>query len=219
MKQPKKIDANDLKKAVMLILDLRYGATRSKRVRDQLLGKEPPQDRPFQKGAKALNELLRFGRTVSATVALGILDDADKQRSVLAGEAAEGLSAEDERRKYLADYMRGLRRRKSLAVQIENIRRGQRMTEDEKTEFLKEAVRRWDIRRDKFVSEHPEMPYDDARIHFTNELVKELETKLERAKQTGSIKAESTSIKRGLPDRREPQPDWKRTLNEFRKRK
>ena len=199
------VNQDQLKRAVVLLLDLRYGKQRTRRIRDILNGEVVTRNHPFRDDMYALNTIL---------AALRMLDDADETRGRLAAQhMVEGRLDEVERERRRT-YLKDLRERKGMAVKIEELRRGRTFSTSEKVKFLEDTVARWTVRRDRFISEHPELNRLEATKAFTEQLRQELHEKLERAKASGPIKAQS---KKSTPSK--TLPSWKRELSGLRTKK
>ena len=208
------VNQDQLKRAVVLLLDLRYGKQRTRRIREILNGEVVTRNHPFRDDMYALNTILDFARTISMSAALRMLDDADETRGRLAAQhMVEGRLDEVERERRRT-YLKDLRERKGMAVKIEELRRGRTFSASEKVKFLEDTVSRWTVRRDRFISEHPEMNRLEATKAFTEQLRQELHEKLERAKASGPIKVQSqkSTPKNALPS-------WKRELSGLRTKK
>lgn len=222
MAQKKKYDKERLKQAVILCLDAKYGQTRTDRVRAFLKGEVENKTHrlhPFRNVVEPLNELLDAGRTFSMSRTMRLLDLADKHRERLAKLAIADKGEEELREKRRA-YLIELRNRKTAAVRIEEIRLGRKLSEAEREKFLEEAMRRWNIRREKYIREHVEMNRREATAAFTKELEAELELKLARALAAGPVKQRSTvSIESKRKDEgKQARSDWRGQLSDLRKK-
>lgn len=211
----KPINQDQLKKAVILLLDHKFGQTRTDRIRAILNGEVKVRNHPFRDATEPLNTILDFARTVSFKAANIMLDAADQHRERLA-KLAVPFKDTPEAREKRRNYLNGLRARKTMALKIEEYRRGRKMSASEREKFLEDTMRRWNIRREKYIAEHIDLNRLEATSEFTKELEAELKAKLERAKAAGPVKAQSQTSKKQEP--RKDLEGWKRTLGELRRK-
>jgi hypothetical protein len=185
-------DKDRLRRAVVLLLDSRWGPNREQRVREAV-GMLPKRTRPFTGAVEALNELMVVAKQ-KPLVVLDILDKSAAQRKKLAEKAVKAAPKEAQRRATLRANVAAYRKRIEQAIKTEEIRRGKTLTGGDRKAFIEEKKKIWAIRQDRFREEHPELNYQEARSKCAQLLNEEVEQRYERAKQTGAIKASTHRV-------------------------
>lgn len=181
-----------LKAAIVLLLDGKYGESRTAKVRDAI---KSQSSRKFRAPIEPLNELMAVARQ-SALTALDILDMADRSRKSLETEKEASLSENEKRRRaLLVENTRKYRTRCKQALMTEEVRRGRKMTADEAKEFLTERKELWNRKCELFVEAHPELKRYEALAQFSEQLNKEVEARWIAAKDAGAVKARETPSK------------------------
>lgn len=178
-------DHDRLHKAVLLLLDYRFGPGREQRVREaiQLL----PKSTRFTRTLEPLNEIMRVAKQ-SPNKALALLEPVDRERNRLEKEKRAATPIITKKRDILRVNTARYRQRTKYALLIEEIRLQRKLSKEEALAFLDERKKLWRMRQEQFRNEHPELKYQDALAKFADMLDEEIKLKYERALMSGPIK-------------------------------
>ena len=178
-------DHDRLHKAVLLLLDYRFGPGREQRVREaiQLL----PKSTRFTRTLEPLNEIMRVAKQ-SPNKALALLEPVDRERNRLEKEKRAATPIITKKRDILRVNTARYRQRTKYALLIEEIRLQRKLSKEEALAFLDERKKLWRMRQEQFRNEHPELKYQEALAKFSDMLDEEIKLKYERALMSGPIK-------------------------------
>ena len=182
-------DHDRLNKAVLLLLDYRFGPGREQRVREaiQLL----PKCTRFTRTLEPLNEIMRVAKQ-SPNKALTLLEPVDRERNRLEKDKRAATPIITKKRDILRVNTARYRQRTKYALLTEEIRQQRKLTKEEAKAFLDERKKLWRMRQEQFRNEHPELKYQEALAKFADILDEEVKLKYERALVSGPIKKKST---------------------------
>ena len=175
-------DHDRLRRAVVLLLSQRFGEGRAAFLQQKI--ESMPEKRPhrYQKPLEDLNEFLLVAYQ-SRSKALELLDLVNSRRSMIIAEAEAKMDPKlIERRMKGARAMREHRERLDLAVKTEEVRRGHKLSPQEKKEYQKELVADWTKRRAAFRSTCG-LPSGEANSAFSYRLSAELNDEYQEAKR------------------------------------
>lgn len=187
-------DYERLRQAVVLLLDLRYGKTRSEKLRGSIMSDRRP-DR-FQKPIAALNEFFVLA-SQSRVKALELLDLTDRRRERNRAAELANPSPGQHRRLVIAKSIADTRARLKFATEIHEIEIGRKLNGPEKKDFQKVLSAAWAERRRKYRKESG-LPAGDANTVFSRMLDEELQEQYQTAKREEERRRLSDTSRRRL---------------------
>ena len=160
-----------MKKAVVALLDRKYGIKRIQTMREAIR-KFPKKPRAFANDATIpLNYLYAMATSEAATV-LRLLDLTEAKHKALWKDIDAKLEIDTRYREMRKENIRAFRERVRQAIVTEGIRRGHTLTKKELAEFLPQERARWARMAETFKSQHPEYVGHErthqARLYVNN---------------------------------------------------
>lgn len=184
-----------LRQAIVLLLDKRYGESRTKRLR--ALFRTANTKRVKMKGTlEPLNELISVFNA-KALVALDILDKAERKRKEFAKMEETDHPVSANRRKCVRTCMERARVRVNTVARIETLELGRDITEAELRAALKKYRAKWSAyRKQRLLERKPDENYRELSTKIADEIDEELNSKLAFAINNPGIRAVSSHMER-----------------------
>lgn len=178
-------DADRLHQAVVLLFSKRFGAERSKILREKIL-ELPRHPAKYLRQIEPLNEILVVAKQ-DKIKALDLLDLVDKRREQMIAAAEKAAPELTEKRARWAESMRKYRERLALAVRIREIELGRPLSSKESQEYKKALADAWTSRRREYCKESGLQTWK-ANAEFTEILEREIDDAYQNAMRKAEVR-------------------------------
>lgn len=142
-------DIDRICRGAELCIDLKWGDSRMKRVREAVDDGNSRKVSYFPKHLDPLNELVSLGKQSMPALA-GVFQLILDKRSQIKGDTEKVVAIKERKCHTTATH----RRLKQLAVQIETAKLRRKLTEEEKKDLLARKQKEWVVKRAAFYSTH-----------------------------------------------------------------
>lgn len=204
-------DMGRLKQAVVLLLDFKFGKGRCARLKESIA--RLPKGRKFTGVIEPLNEIVDIARQEPLRAQTIVLL-ADSRREELKREVEKASPMLTKRREANRRCTAGTRKRTKESIEAEELRRGYKLNEAERKQFMAGLRREWKISAKRFIEEHPKMSYHEAMSAFSEQLNARVTKRYERAKEEYDNGRLSSSSQRRLEDNKQPKRNWKQGVSQ-----
>lgn len=158
-------DREKIKECLVLLLDYRWGARRTARIREavQMLPTKAP---PFTSVSAKLNYFIEICREQASNIppVLELLKNADDERTRMWKKFAKDFPNYASHRTAVIYNSRNLRLCQQQAIIIETFKAGGEPLSDERKREVKEQYRQlWQAWEDEYILTHPEIPFKECR--------------------------------------------------------